>query len=77
MGRSKLPIKKIENITNRQVTFSKRRYSLIKKAYEIDVLCDIDSKSGTKQTNSKIRVKKKNCYLPTLPPQVQPEKPRP
>ncbi|GFP88060.1 mads-box transcription factor 3 [Phtheirospermum japonicum] len=58
MGRSKLPIKKIENITNRQVTFSKRRYSLIKKAYEIAVLCDIDSKSGTKQTNSKIRAKK-------------------
>ncbi|GFP97919.1 mads-box transcription factor 3 [Phtheirospermum japonicum] len=58
MGRSKLPIKKIENITNRQVTFSKRRYSLIKKAYEIVVLCDIDSKSGTKRTNSKIRAKK-------------------
>ncbi|KAL0424385.1 UNVERIFIED_CONTAM: Agamous-like MADS-box protein [Sesamum radiatum] len=42
MGRSKLPIKKIENTTNRQVTFSKRRYGLIKKAYEIAVLCDID-----------------------------------
>ncbi|CAA2972908.1 agamous-like MADS-box AGL66 [Olea europaea subsp. europaea] len=42
MGRSKLPIKKIENVTNRQVTFSKRRYGLIKKAYEIAVLCDID-----------------------------------
>ncbi|XP_075492622.1 agamous-like MADS-box protein AGL66 [Primulina tabacum] len=42
MGRSKLPIKKIENTTNRQVTFSKRRYGLIKKAYEISVLCDID-----------------------------------
>ncbi|EPS61135.1 hypothetical protein M569_13664 [Genlisea aurea] len=42
MGRSKLPIKKIENTTNRQVTFSKRRYGLIKKAYEIAILCDID-----------------------------------
>ncbi|XP_047945297.1 agamous-like MADS-box protein AGL66 [Salvia hispanica] len=42
MGRSKLPIKKIENTTNLQVTFSKRRYGLIKKAYEIAVLCDID-----------------------------------
>ncbi|GFQ07640.1 mads-box transcription factor 3 [Phtheirospermum japonicum] len=58
MGRSKLPIKKIENITNRQVTFSKRRYGLIKKAYEIAVLCGIDFKSGRKQTNSKIRAKK-------------------
>ncbi|KAL6859044.1 hypothetical protein ACP4OV_018046 [Aristida adscensionis] len=42
MGRVKLPIRRIENITNRQVTFSKRRNGLIKKAYELSVLCDID-----------------------------------
>jgi hypothetical protein len=42
MGRVKLQIKKIENITNRQVTFSKRRNGLIKKAYELSVLCDVD-----------------------------------
>ncbi|XP_071702988.1 agamous-like MADS-box protein AGL104 isoform X2 [Rutidosis leptorrhynchoides] len=42
MGRVKLQIKKIENPTNRQVTFSKRRNGLIKKAYELSVLCDID-----------------------------------
>nr|PNR58242.1 hypothetical protein PHYPA_005237 [Physcomitrium patens] len=42
MGRVKLEIKKIENPTNRQVTFSKRRNGLIKKAYELSVLCDID-----------------------------------
>ncbi|XP_057974231.1 agamous-like MADS-box protein AGL104 isoform X2 [Malania oleifera] len=42
MGRVKLPIKKIENTTNRQVTFSKRRNGLIKKAYELSVLCDVD-----------------------------------
>ncbi|KAI0507038.1 hypothetical protein KFK09_013156 [Dendrobium nobile] len=42
MGRVKLEIKKIENNTNRQVTFSKRRNGLIKKAYELSVLCDID-----------------------------------
>ncbi|KAJ1258669.1 hypothetical protein BS78_10G093300 [Paspalum vaginatum] len=42
MGRVKLQIKKIENTTNRQVTFSKRRNGLIKKAYELSVLCDID-----------------------------------
>ncbi|MED6218571.1 hypothetical protein PIB30_027910 [Stylosanthes scabra] len=41
MGRVKLPIKKIENTTNRQVTFSKRRNGLIKKAYELSVLCDV------------------------------------
>ncbi|XP_059432628.1 agamous-like MADS-box protein AGL104 [Corylus avellana] len=42
MGRVKLPIKRIENTTNRQVTFSKRRNGLVKKAYELSVLCDID-----------------------------------
>ncbi|GMP26193.1 hypothetical protein CsSME_00002748 [Camellia sinensis var. sinensis] len=42
MGRVKLQIKRIENNTSRQVTFSKRRNGLIKKAYELSVLCDID-----------------------------------
>ncbi|KAG2711822.1 hypothetical protein I3760_04G095100 [Carya illinoinensis] len=42
MGRVKLPIKRIENNTNRQVTFSKRRNGLVKKAYELSILCDID-----------------------------------
>ncbi|RAL40565.1 hypothetical protein DM860_006635 [Cuscuta australis] len=42
MGRVKLEIKKIENTTNRQVTYSKRRNGLIKKAYELSVLCEID-----------------------------------
>ncbi|XP_065847516.1 agamous-like MADS-box protein AGL104 [Euphorbia lathyris] len=42
MGRVKLEIKRIENQTNRQVTFSKRRNGLIKKAYELSILCDID-----------------------------------
>ncbi|KAF3333390.1 MADS-box transcription factor 18-like protein [Carex littledalei] len=42
MGRVKVPIAKIQNTTTRQVTFSKRRSGLIKKAYELSVLCDID-----------------------------------
>ncbi|CAN1135744.1 Agamous-like MADS-box protein AGL104, partial [Linum perenne] len=42
MGRVKLEMKRIENTTNRQVTFSKRRNGLIKKAYELSVLCDVD-----------------------------------
>lgn len=42
MGRVKLEIKKIENSANRQVTYSKRRNGLTKKAYELSVLCDID-----------------------------------
>ncbi|XP_021718185.1 floral homeotic protein PMADS 2-like [Chenopodium quinoa] len=40
MGRGKIEIKRIENATNRQVTFSKRRNGIIKKAKEITVLCD-------------------------------------
>nr|AOC50679.1 PISTILLATA [Bocconia frutescens] len=40
MGRGKIEIKRIENSTNRQVTYSKRRNGIIKKAKEITVLCD-------------------------------------
>ncbi|KAL2923560.1 Agamous-like MADS-box protein AGL18 [Bienertia sinuspersici] len=42
MGRGKIEIKKIENINSRQVTFSKRRSGLVKKATELSVLCDCD-----------------------------------
>ncbi|XWS33291.1 hypothetical protein CRYUN_Cryun22dG0068800 [Craigia yunnanensis] len=35
-------IKKIEDVTRCQVTFSKRRSSLIRKANEISVFCDVD-----------------------------------
>nr|AHM92096.1 MADS-box protein 20 [Erycina pusilla]AJB29198.1 MADS20 [Erycina pusilla] len=41
-GRGKIEIKKIENTTNRQVTFCKRRNGLLKKAYELAVLCDAE-----------------------------------
>ncbi|CAL5213546.1 unnamed protein product [Lathyrus oleraceus] len=40
MGRGKIVIRKIENLTNRQVTFSKRRKGLKKKAKELSILCD-------------------------------------
>ncbi|NP_001280926.1 floral homeotic protein PMADS 2 [Malus domestica] len=40
MGRGKVEIKRIENSSNRQVTYSKRRNGIIKKAKEITVLCD-------------------------------------
>ncbi|KAL6135483.1 hypothetical protein ACLB2K_067711 [Fragaria x ananassa] len=42
MGRGKVQLKRIENKISRQVTFSKRRTGLIKKAHEISVLCDAD-----------------------------------
>ncbi|KAF7817614.1 Floral homeotic protein DEFICIENS [Senna tora] len=40
MARGKIQIKRIENTTNRQVTYSKRRNGLFKKANELTVLCD-------------------------------------
>nr|AGH39935.1 MADS domain protein [Actaea vaginata] len=40
MGRGKIEIKRIENSTNRQVTYSKRRSGITKKAQELTVLCD-------------------------------------
>ncbi|KAK1257557.1 MADS-box transcription factor 29 [Acorus gramineus] len=40
MGRGKIQIRRIENATNRQVTFSKRRTGLLKKAHELGILCD-------------------------------------
>ncbi|KAI4378358.1 hypothetical protein MLD38_015849 [Melastoma candidum] len=41
-GRGKIEIKRIENSTSRQVTFCKRRNGLLKKAYELSVLCDAE-----------------------------------
>ncbi|TKY69079.1 MADS-box protein FBP24 [Spatholobus suberectus] len=40
MGRGKIEMKRIENTTTRQVTFSKRRGGLMKKTKELSVLCD-------------------------------------
>ncbi|XP_040368175.1 MADS-box protein AGL42 isoform X5 [Rosa chinensis] len=42
MVRGKIQMKRIENATSRQVTFSKRRNGLLKKAYELSVLCDAE-----------------------------------
>ncbi|XVE58644.1 hypothetical protein DITRI_Ditri04bG0185400 [Diplodiscus trichospermus] len=42
MGRGKVVLERIENKINRQVTFSKRRNGLLKKAYELSVLCDAE-----------------------------------
>ncbi|XP_062106440.1 truncated transcription factor CAULIFLOWER A-like [Humulus lupulus] len=42
MGRGRVEMKRIENKISRQVTFSKRRSGLLKKAHEISVLCDAD-----------------------------------
>ncbi|XP_073147686.1 MADS-box protein SOC1-like isoform X2 [Henckelia pumila] len=42
MVRGKTQMKRIENASSRQVTFSKRRSGLLKKAFELSVLCDAE-----------------------------------
>ncbi|KAH9610634.1 hypothetical protein KSS87_017122 [Heliosperma pusillum] len=42
MGRGKIVIRRIDNITSRQVTFSKRRNGLLKKSKELAILCDAE-----------------------------------
>ncbi|KAI3961290.1 hypothetical protein MKX01_007004 [Papaver californicum] len=42
MGRGKIVIRRIDNTTSRQVTFSKRRNGLLKKAKELSILCDAE-----------------------------------
>ncbi|XP_022759171.1 truncated transcription factor CAULIFLOWER A-like [Durio zibethinus] len=42
MGRGRVQLRRIENKISRQVTFSKRRTGLLKKAHEISVLCDAE-----------------------------------
>ncbi|KAL7236578.1 hypothetical protein ACSBR1_019800 [Camellia fascicularis] len=42
MRRVKLKIKRLDSTSNRQVTYSKRRNGILKKAKELSILCDID-----------------------------------
>ncbi|KAI6672273.1 hypothetical protein NL676_000179, partial [Syzygium grande] len=42
MARGKVQMRRIENATSRQVTFSKRRNGLLKKAHELSVLCEAE-----------------------------------
>lgn len=42
MGRKKIQISRINDERNRQVTFTKRKFGLMKKAYELSVLCDCE-----------------------------------
>ncbi|KAG0456738.1 hypothetical protein HPP92_024526 [Vanilla planifolia] len=41
-GEGKIAIRRIDNTTTRQVTFSKRRNGLVKKARELAILCDAE-----------------------------------
>ncbi|XP_060185445.1 agamous-like MADS-box protein AGL15 [Lycium barbarum] len=42
MGKRKIEIERIENTNSRQVTFSKRRQGLIRKANALAILCDVE-----------------------------------
>ncbi|GKU89455.1 hypothetical protein SLEP1_g3589 [Rubroshorea leprosula] len=42
MRRGKTVMKRIENAASRLVSFSKRRNGLLKKAFELSVLCDVE-----------------------------------
>ncbi|XP_050440421.1 uncharacterized protein LOC126845661 [Adelges cooleyi] len=42
MGRKKIKISKITDDRNRHVTFNKRKFGVMKKAYELSVLCDCE-----------------------------------
>ncbi|XP_011091774.1 agamous-like MADS-box protein AGL15 [Sesamum indicum] len=90
MGRGKIEIKKIENANSRQVTFSKRRAGLFKKAYELSVLCEADvaviifSNTGkvfdfSSSSMKKILTRYKKCLELTQGPAVEqkPEKQQP
>ncbi|RZC55722.1 hypothetical protein C5167_014572 [Papaver somniferum] len=59
MGRGKIEIKRIENPTNRQVTYSKRRSGIFKKAKELTILCDAqtlqEELKKQKQINSRLK----------------------
>ncbi|KMZ59126.1 Floral homeotic protein APETALA 1 [Zostera marina] len=54
MGRGRVQLKRIENKINRQVTFSKRRSGLLKKAHEISVLCDVQLAVAIFSTKGKL-----------------------
>ncbi|CAA7402445.1 unnamed protein product [Spirodela intermedia] len=66
MGRGKIEIKRIENTTNRQVTFCKRRNGLFKKAYELSVLCDAEVALIVFSTRGKLYEYANRRYTPWL-----------
>ncbi|XVF05786.1 hypothetical protein REPUB_Repub05bG0202500 [Reevesia pubescens] len=65
LGRGKIEIKRIENTTNRQVTFCKRRNGLLKKASELSVLCDAEVALIVFSTYAKM-LEKKHEVVPFL-----------
>lgn len=59
-----MEIKRIENTTNRQVTFSKRRGGLLKKSHELSVLCDSELRQVVRVRNCYFQVSEMNQFAP-------------
>ncbi|KAK3185157.1 hypothetical protein Dsin_032443 [Dipteronia sinensis] len=82
MTRQKIEIKKIDNTSARQVTFSKRRRGLFKKAHELSTLCDAEialivfSSTGklSEYSSSSVKqvIEKYNLHLQNLHKNDQP-----
>ncbi|PIM98502.1 MADS box transcription factor [Handroanthus impetiginosus] len=76
MGRGRVELKRIENKINRQVTFAKRRNGLLKKAYELSVLCDAEVALIIFSNRGKLyefcsSSRYKNKQIPTLNPSFE------
>ncbi|CAL0303426.1 unnamed protein product [Lupinus luteus] len=41
MGKGRVVVERIEKKISRQVTFSKRRSGLLKKGFELSMICDV------------------------------------
>ncbi|KAK4367629.1 hypothetical protein RND71_011421 [Anisodus tanguticus] len=66
MGRGRVELKRIENKISRQVTFSKRRSGLLKKANEISVLCDADVALIVFSTKGKLFEYSSDCSMESI-----------
>ena len=58
MGRKKINIARISDERNRQVTFTKRKFGLMKKAYGLSVLCDCEIAVIIFNSHNKVRQEK-------------------
>ena len=61
MGRKKINIARISDERNRQVTFTKRKFGLMKKAYELSVLCDCEIAVIIFNSHNKVRCWRSKC----------------
>nr|XP_028959370.1 MADS-box transcription factor 6-like isoform X1 [Malus domestica] len=69
MGRGRVVMERIKNNINRQVTFTKRRNGLRKKAHELSVLCDAQVAVIIYSSRGKLyEFCSTELYPPSLPP---------